>query len=328
MNLYFSRNNHLNKHAMLRYLQQHQINKTAWDACLEASVERISYGQSWYLDAVCPRWDAVVEEQKGRYVSVFPLPLARQLGVWRVQQPLFTQQLGLFTTTDSSYRKVNSYLDLLPTSFRKVYLQLNTQNLLPSSIPQYCCSERQTYHLSLASPYQTLYQQYSTNQKRNIKKAKKAGLEVHALHEVDTLIRVFRETKGMELRELKTSHYKMLRQLYLTLQRQQAAELLQAVGEDGQLQAGALLVHEPGKVIFLFGASTAAGKRNGAMAYLLDACIQRHAGSTCVLDFEGSMAPSVSKFYAGFGGTPVPYVSLNRQPIPWYRSWNKATSTS
>ncbi|MHA6249827.1 GNAT family N-acetyltransferase [Pontibacter sp. CAU 1760] len=328
MNLYFSGSNHLNKHAMLRYLRHHQINKTAWDACVHAAAERIIYGQSWYLDAVCPRWDAVVEEQEGRYVSVFPLPLARRMGVWRVQQPLFTQQLGLFTTTESTNREVSIYLNLLPPSYRKVYLQLNTQNKLASGIPQYHGSERQTYHLSLELPYQALYQQYNSNQKRNINKAIKAGLEVHALSEVDTLIRVFRETKGVELRELRSRHYQMLQQLYLALQRRQAAGLLQAVGADGQLQAGALLVHEPGKIIFLFGASTAAGKRNGAMAFLLDACIQRYAGSACVFDFEGSMVPSVAKFYAGFGGTPVPYVSLNRQLTPWYRTWKKVNFTS
>ncbi|MCJ8164826.1 GNAT family N-acetyltransferase [Pontibacter sp. E15-1] len=312
---------------MLRYLPHQQIDPIAWDACLQASGERMLYGFAWYLDAVCGRWDAVVEEREGRYVSVFPLPLSRRFGQRVVQQPYFTQQLGLFTTPESSIRAVADYLALIPERYKQVYLQLNTGNVAAAG-NGFGLQERHTYHLCLQPPYQQLHQAYSTNHKRNLKKARKANLQVLALDGIDVLIQLFKNTKGRELREMKPKHYTLLERLYSALRRHGVAELRQVVGPDGEVRAAALLVQQPDKVIFLFGASSEAGKRSGAMAFLLDSCIRRYAGTARTLDFEGSMVPSVAKFYAGFGGTPQPYVSLARHYTPWYLSWKKVSFTS
>ena len=315
---------------MLRYLPHHQINFAAWDECVAASEQRIIYAFSWYLNSVCRQWDAIVEEQEGVYHSVFPLPLQQRFGQLYCQQPFFTQQLGLFTTTASKVKEVAPYLQLVPDKYNHVHLQLNTRNSvsgaeLPAGYKQ---QERVTYHLSLQPVYKELLRQYSTNQKRNIKKADKAFLQVIEANNIARLISLFRATKGKELQEVKSKHYKLLARLYKELEKQQAAELLEVRNVRGDVLAAALLVHQPGMTIFLFGASSEAGKQHGAMAFLLDSCIRKYAGSNRVLDFEGSMVASVAKFYANFGASPVTYVSLIKQNRPWYLPWKNRTSTS
>lgn len=313
---------------MLRYLSHHQINRLVWDNCVAASGQRIVYAFSWYLDTVCKQWDAVVEEQDGNYVSVFPLPLGRWFGQLGVLQPYFTQQLGLFTTAESQEREVKDYLAYIPEKYKGIYLQLNTANtLVAASLPAYAVQERVTYLVSLEAGYSALRQRYSTNQKRNLKKAVAAGVQLSSGEDVRALIQLFKETKGRELREVKEKHYIILAKLYRALQEHEAAAIVQVTDASGNLLAAALLVLQPDKIIFLFGASSEAGKGCGAMAFLLDNIIQQHAGSKRVLDFEGSMVPSVAKFYANFGATPVPYVSITRQHTPWYLSWKKETST-
>ncbi|WP_114781931.1 GNAT family N-acetyltransferase [Botryobacter ruber] len=315
---------------MLRYLPHHQIDFDAWDACVEASEQYILYACSWYLNTVCKRWDAVVEEQEGVYVSVFPLPLVRRLWQLRVQQPFYTQQLGLFTTSRSRFRELPPYLQLIPARYKQVHLQLNTANtsLDLSTITEYQKQERVNYHLDLKPGYEHIYRNYLPKHRPKTKRSPRLGLEVKQLSTIEPLIRLFKSTKGRELHDVKQKHYILLAQLYKELQQRQRAELLQVVDSTGTLYAAALLVHQQDKIIFLFSSSSAAGRRVYAMAFLLDSCIRKYAGSNRILDFEGSMIPSVAKFYANFGATPVPYVSLKKQNRPWYLPWKNRTSTS
>jgi hypothetical protein len=88
------------------------------------------------------------------------------------------------------------------------------------------------------------------------------------------------------------------------------------------LLAGAVFVRHASFVIYLFAAASSEGKKFGAPLLLLDHVIQRHAGSPgLILDFEGSMIPSIARFFANFGAVPVPYVALTQTRQPWYLQW-------
>ncbi|MBC5994685.1 GNAT family N-acetyltransferase [Pontibacter cellulosilyticus] len=313
---------------MLRYLPHHEINEKSWDNCLEASAERIIYACSWYLNVVCKRWDAVVEEdEQGNYISVFPLPLGRRLGQLGVLQPYFTQQLGLFTTACSKYKSIDSYLALIPAKYKGVYLQLNTANTeAGEAATGLAVGKRTNYHLPLGQPYNDLVKNYKNRHKLN--KARRSGLEVKPLENIEVLIRLFKNTKGRELTEVKAKHYRLLAQLHEVLKARKAAELWQVVNEAGEAVVAAFFILQPDKLIFLFSGASEEGRRTAAMTLLLDSMIQRFAGNNIILDFEGSMVPSVANFYANFGAEPVTYLSLSRQHTPWYLKWKEAISIS
>ena len=314
---------------MLRYLPRHEVNEKNWNDCVEASAESMIYAFSWFLDTVCKSWDAVVEvDNEGKYTSVFPLPLGRRFGQLGVLQPYFTQQLGLFTTAQSKYKSINDYLQLIPGKYKSIYLQLNTDNTanLNYNSSEITVGERINYHLSLRPAYEELLKNYKNRHKLN--KALRSGIEVKPLDNLDTMIRLFRSTKGKELTEIKEKHYRLLAKMYEVLKSHQAAELWQVVNAHGEAIAAAFFAVQPGKVIFLLSGASEEGRQTAAMTLLLDSVIRRHAGSDCILDFEGSMAPSVAKFYANFGAKPITYLSLTRQHTPWYLKWKEATSTS
>lgn len=314
---------------MLRYLPHHEINEKYWDDCVEASAERIIYAFSWYLNTVCKRWDAVVEQdEQGKYASVFPLPLGRRFGQLGVLQPYFTQQLGLFTTPQSKHKSINDYLQLIPGKYKSMYLQLNTDNTAEAKhhAEQLTIKERVTYHLPLPLPYEVLSKQYRNRYK--LHKAQRSNIEVRPLTSINPLIQLFRHTKGKELSEVKEKHYRLLASLYEVLRHYKAAELWQVVNAAGEAVAAAFFILQPDKIIFLFSGANEEGRRTAAMTLLLDNIIRRFAGTNRILDFEGSMVPSVAKFYANFGATPITYVSLTRQFTPWYLLWKEAISTS
>jgi hypothetical protein len=307
---------------MLHFLQRADISAERWDACVAASSQRILYAYSWYLDTVCENWGAVVEQAGGRYVSVFPLPFKQTIGVRRIYQPFFTQQLGLFTTASSQYQRLSDYLDCIPGGFWKIFLQLNTANTqlpLPDN-SGFHRRMRTTFHLPLDQPYPLLAEKYSSNLVRNLKKARSQGYAVGPSDDIGSLVQLFRETKGKEVRELQDQDYLRLQQLYGRARSREAAQVL-AARQEGKVVAGAFFLISPGKTIYLFGAASAQAKQTGAMALLLDFLIQQRAGSAHLLDFEGSDLPGVARFYASFGAQPVSYVSLSQTNLPWYLKW-------
>jgi hypothetical protein len=179
---------------------------------------------------------------------------------------------------------------------------------------------RITYHLALDQPYEKLYQAYSYNQQRNIRKGPDGCQVVPG--DISRLIALFRETKGAQVPELQEKEYARLGRLYRELHRRGCGQVFELrAGE--QLLAAGLFVDSHHHLIYLFGASTTAGRRQAAMARLLDWVICQQAGSGRVLDFEGSDRPSLAKFYANFGARPVPYLSLNRIRIPFLAPWLK-----
>jgi hypothetical protein len=136
------------------------------------------------------------------------------------------------------------------------------------------------------------------------------------------LLTLFQATKGPAA-GLRQSHYAMLRRLVAAGQERGQVELLEVrQPETGDLLAGALFVLFRTRLVYLFAAASNAGKKAAAPMLLLDYAIQRHAGTAgLVLDFEGGMIPSIARFFANFGATPVPYAALSFTQRPWYLQW-------
>ncbi|MFC5271145.1 GNAT family N-acetyltransferase [Adhaeribacter terreus] len=305
---------------MLKYLKHSEIDLALWDNCVRNSAQQMLYAYSGYLEiSTSGNWDAIVEMQAGKYVSVFPLPFKKMLGEPFVYQPFHSQQLGLFTTSESRETTVNTFLAKIPKQFRKVYLQLNTQNTfevgpLPTgflSVP------RVTFHLNLAYEYSVLKESFSTNVKRNIKKAKKEKYEVATTENLPDLIKLYRQTRGKELKDVKDRHYALFEKQYAFLLQNSLAQLSE-IRQNGELIAGALFLKQPGKLVFLFSAASETGKQHGAMPFLISRIIKQYAGTSTIFDFEGSSIPNLARFYSSFGAKPVTYLSVSRNNLPWY----------
>ncbi|MGV3540639.1 MAG: GNAT family N-acetyltransferase [Rufibacter sp.] len=302
---------------MIQLLRHHQIDQEKWGDCLRHAEAPLAYAHFWYLEVVTQgNWQALVEVQGQEYVSLFPVPVKSFLGQRRVYQPFFTQQLGLFLTAKSQERELAKYMEILSGEFTHIQLQMPHFSAAPNALNKnWRYRSRPNYELLLNQPYAQLYQNYSLNLRRNLKKAQAAQLEVTPAQDIQPLLHLFRQGKGQELRELRVRHYQLLAQLYAQA-KQQGVGYLWEVRQNQELLAAAFLVEEPTRTIFLFGASSAAGKKQNAMALLLDHALRRHAETPGIFDFEGSEVPGVAKFYASFGAKPVPYVSLNLKPQP------------
>lgn len=310
---------------MPRLLRYRELDLTAWDACVASAREALPYACSWWLRATAGRWDALVEieAQTGRYLAVWPLPVKWRPWGQEVYQPPFTQQLGVYSQLVAT--NLLPYLEQLVPRYSRCYAQLNEAHQLPErTSPPILVQQRQTYHLLLEAPYETLRAAYAADYRRRLRQQESASapLTVTETADVEPLLRLFRETKGPEA-GLKPRHYKKLRRLVGALRQRNLLEVYEMHQPGtGALLAGALFVRYRGRLIYLFAAASPEGKKAAAPLALLDAAIRRHAGTPgLVLDFEGSMIPSIARFFANFGATPVSYAALSFTHRPWYLQW-------
>lgn len=300
------------------------IDKGKWDACIDQSFNGIIYAYSWYLDIVSENWEGLVEDD---YKRVMPLTSRSKLGFHYLYQPAFTQQLGVFSSTeDLSEKVILNFLMQIPAKYKLIEVNLNAESKVDHKelyLRKYKTEEYLTHYLDLNKDYESLRKGYSKNIVRNIQKSKGAEIQIEKNNNVLQLIDLFKQNKGREIRNLKKDDYKNLNNLVSFLILQNIAEVWNALTSEKELCAGIIFITYHNKAIFLFSAISEKAKNTGAMAFLIDSFIRENAKRNLVLDFEGSNIPGLKRFYKSFGAEEIKYIHLKKNMLPWYISWFK-----
>jgi len=305
---------------LIRYLHHNEIDKEKWDAFIASSPQRLAYSYSWYLDAVSPGWDALVEDD---YESVFPLTHRKMAGINYLFQPYFTQQLGLFSKQETvSENKLREFLLAIPGKFKLIEIQINTSNKTDNP-DGFKLKQKITHHLDLNSSYEEIKSGYSENLTRNIKKAIKYELKVNNNVPFTDIIKSFRNNKGKDIGNLKDQDYKTFNKLLAEADKRKLLDSMGVINSEGNVIAGAVFLRSPLSYIFLFSATEEEAKEKGAMAFLIDAFIRNHSKENKILDFEGSMNVNLARFYKSFGSKEVVYLQILKNNLPLIIRWLK-----
>jgi hypothetical protein len=301
---------------MIRYLRNAEIDRTRWDECLRNSTFRRIYAYSWYLDIVCPDWDALVADD---YRIIMPLTHNSRYGIRYLFQPFFAQQLGPFSNGTIDLKEFSDFFRMMTDAFRFAEIQVNSGvDFVPAG---WKVRLRVNNELPLGKEYQAIYEGYARNTKRNLKKASASGLTAGPAPSPETLVSLFRNNFGKKEGKLKTVHYERMNNLIKILMSRGMAITEGIYTRNGTLQAAACLVKDELRHYFLFAASAEEARESGAMFMLIDRYIQAHAGSGGLLDFEGGNEPSLGRFYKGFGAIPVTYSALSYNALPKPVKW-------
>lgn len=294
----------------IEFLKRDDIDTAKWDNCIARSVNGIVYAYSWYLDIVAENWGALVADD---YQAVFPLTYNKKYGISYIYQPLFTQQLGLFSVGSINHELVSNFLDAIPSDFKFIAVSLNT--FIKVEYPIAKVVQKVTHHLDLIEPYTTISSRYSSNTKRNISKAVAYNVSVVKGLSPSQLLQLKRENMTTPLRQ---KHFKILNRLITQSVMNGVGELYGAYTERNELCAGVLFLKSNGKAIYLLASSNPEGRDNRAMFALVDHYINANSETHLVLDFEGSNIESVARFYSGFGASPCEYNHIIINRLPWY----------
>jgi hypothetical protein len=302
---------------MIQYLQHNEIDKTKWDEAIDHSVNKLIYANSWYLDIVCPGWNALVEDD---YVSVMPLTAGMKYGTPYLYPPYFAQQLGIFSRKNISQEKAQEFLHSIPAQYKFMEVHLNTQNTF--EFPGFQVKKNINIELSLNPSYETLHKKFSDDIKRNIKKAQKHGVVIKKDISPSSIVSIFRKNTGKKISNLSDKNYKTLLLLITTCIQKGFAETHGAFLND-KLCAGVVWLIRNNRAIFLFSATDPIAKSSGAMPFLINEFIKKHSGKDMILDFEGSNLPGLARFYNGFGSKENVYLQVRKNNLPGIIKWLK-----
>jgi hypothetical protein len=296
---------------LVRYLSHAEIDQAKWDLCIEQAPNGLVYAYSWYLNIASPNWEALILDD---YLAVMPLTAHRKYFIHYLSQPYFTQQLGVFAKHGLSQDLLQNFLLAIPKKFKFIDIQLNEQNQVLH--PKLKLRKRRNYVLDLAKSYEKIAKEYSTQNKRNLKKAKKFELQIQSIGISETIL-FYKLHKAVSTKGVKESDYERLQQLMDKATEQQKILCKGVFDKSGELlAAGAFLAHK-NRIIFLLGNGSELGREKGAMTYLMDNIIFLFAEHRMVLDFEGSEIEGIARFFKSFGAEKRNYYRFKRNRLPW-----------
>jgi hypothetical protein len=298
----------------IQYLDQKEIDKKKWDACITRADNGLIYGYADFLDTMAGDWDALI---MGDYEAVMPLPWRKKYGIRYIYQPAFVAQLGVFgNNLDSTI--LNGFVKAIPSSFKFIDLPFNHQNRFQAD--NYQIRERVNYVLDLHRPYDELYSKYRENIRRNIKKSEGYGCYLKKDVSVEDIISLAAMNEKGGTESIDFRNFKILEE---KLRADNRSLNYGIVSKQGQLLASAVFFFSHKRAFYLLVGNHPNGRTLGASHALVDAFIRDHAGQDLLLDFEGSDIRNLAFFYSSFGAVEETYISLLWNRLPWFARWMK-----
>jgi hypothetical protein len=297
---------------LIHYLKHNQIDTLKWNRAIDSSVNALVYAYSWYLDVVCPNWEALVLND---YEVVMPLTTRHKFGVHYLYNPVLVQQLGISSSTIIDEKLVEKFIDHIPKLIKFAEINLNFANVI--SKEKYSIKSNQNFILELNKHYSQLHSSYSENTQRNLKKSRKHNLEITYEISIDDVIELFKNDKGLELENFSDQNYITLKQIHPIIMSHCLGSFVAGIkDENKKLLAAAFFIVHKSRITFIFSGNSFEGKKLGAMTLLIDCIINKHCNSEMILDFEGSNDFGLGRFYKSFGAINQPYVSLKINKLP------------
>lgn len=292
--------------------QVHTLNtldKEKWDQLNKNSRGGSFFNQSFILEAlpIVPRFFIY-----GDYDSGICIPYSKFGPFKRVLQPTFIQKLGFISSKEFdpsiplkalqtnripfinqgyNFNEGNSDLD-----FRQLGKRLITKKSLI---------------LNLKLGVEEIQKRYSTNLKRNIKKAHKHQLTEKSGQDTTEFVIRFFEEMGNKIPALKEQRKETIKVLLSRLQSMNQLRLVYAEKPQGSKIAGLVLVKFKNRTTYWLGYSTSEGLNLGAMPFLLDSALRKESEDSTIFDFEGGNLKGTKRFFEQFRPEEETYPSLN-----------------
>lgn len=306
----------------LIHLKHNEIDKIKWENCILNAFNGNLYAFAWYLDIVCPNWEALVSEN---YEVVIPLTVKTKMTLKMMQQPLFAQQLGVFTNNAINLVNIDDYIRQIIGMFSYCNFYVNKHNILKDFIAHKVnVVSKVNYELDLIYSYDYLSSKYHTNTKRNIAKARQNDLTLK-INDItaQTFVEFIRKNVGFKVGHLKKRDYQKMLQIINFAEKYKFGQSYCVYDKRKRLISVAYFIFSHNKIYYLFAANSTVGKEKRAMFFLMDEFIRKYSEKNVILDFEGSMIPGLARYYEGFGAVAGKYQQIISNQLPFYIRWIK-----
>lgn len=290
----------------IQRIKHDDIDIKKWNKTILKSEIPTVYAHSYFLDAMCYTWEALVIND---YETVFPLTWKKKFGIKYLPQPYFTSQLGVFGVIDDEREKL--FYQYILKHFKLIEYELNSANHIQSKYIQ----PKHTFVIEYKNGFS-----FNQNTKRNIAKAKASGMRVLEVPELEItwlseqILNPFL-LQELNIPELEVSHFG---DLVANCLYSNALYTLTTVNEKNEIKAIAHFVFNSRYALFLKGTNTDKADNSGSMHLLMEHAINFFAEKKVeCFDFGGgSVNEGLANFYKGFGGTQRNFSFLRVNNLP------------
>ncbi|NVK27847.1 MAG: hypothetical protein HWE14_07375 [Flavobacteriia bacterium] len=303
----------------IRFIPAKEVDTDKWDACIKADPEGLIYNTSWYLDTIGVDWDALV---LGDYEAVMPLCRRVKYKQHYVFRPFGVQQQGVTGKDADRPELLMDFLSALPSELKYIEFYTNGRNDVSCVSNDWKRKENVNLILRVGSSYENLYSNFSSNTKRNIKKASKLNFKIFEHDPPEVLLRLFKNNQGKKY-PVDDAFYPAMRHLMHVLIHKRIGQVWTIQDERNTTVAGIFVMIYQGRATLLFSAMDEYGRDNQAMSHLINEYLLLSSGHIDMFDFEGSNEPGLQRFYGGFGAVQRNYFLLKKNDLPIPFRWFK-----
>lgn len=273
----------------------------------------------WYLDTVYGKncWRAFLEYRDSQIFALLPFSESPE---GCIAMPAITQYAGPYLQIPDMLSRAKRYSlqeQLLSSLLEQVdqfgidcYAQrwgTWIENWMPAFWLHYQHEPRFTYLLNCRQPYDEIYQGFST-QVRN--KLKRISIQIAEEQSVEKLYDLQNESLGLQGKKPKFS-YDELAKLANAAFIHDCGTVLYAYANNQCLSA-AFLLWDKYNVYYYIAGNDRRYLQHNSSTILIDRCIRLACKQKKIFDFTGSMLPSLSRYYRGFGATLFSYPIITK----------------
>lgn len=290
----------------IQYLRRSQIADSLWNQCVVEAPNTLIYASTWYLDALCDHWDALVY---GDYKAVMPLPWRSKWGIKYVYTPFFVPVLNICCTSKAAGIPA-VFFEVLTKYFRYGTFDMDQPFITP--LPSHWkAAQRTNFILPAEKP-----PSFSRLVRRKLAAAEHANISIETGVPAEAIIRkyqaVYHATHGVIP---KRSFDQLVHAC--TVAPAGCVQTLAAHLPNAPFAGFYLLLQDNINCYSLLGGSTKAGKNAGAFYALTHKAIQLAQASTKNFRFEGSDRDGIAFFNKQFDPEPQDYSQLRLNRLPW-----------
>lgn len=249
----------------------------------------------------------------------------KRFGLNIFRNPPYTPYVGPFF----DYRAINSaariseqrvvveamvdYLKLQNASIVALSMAPSITDCLPFYLQQWKVVPQYTYRIDLSQSEEAILAAMSTERRKNIRKAKIDGISVVEDLKTDTLRSLMIETYTRQNFKIPL---KITDQVLKTFSPGNNCICMIAKQPDGKPIAGVYIIHDNQSAFYLIGGYSTGGHHAAGALAMWHAILKTKDLGLKVFDFEGSIIPSIERYFRGFGGTFTPTFTVNKASIP------------
>ena len=307
-------------------------NKKKWAIACSTSDIPIFMQAAW-LNAVCAHpdnWQVVYEcdsnnfiiaaliihrENKNFYTRLAAPHLTPHAGIWFKK----THFKHLYESYYYEKKIIAALIERIPkATFAEIRLMPQNNDAQPFFWAGYSLGVRYTYQLEIEKNREFLLKEMNANTRRNIKKGE-------AIYNVctDFSLDVFTNLLDASFKR-QDKQSAVPKNVWQQLEqneeiRSQRLLLFASDKTTRQAEATVYIIFDNQTAYYVAGGSTAEGRKNGALFFLLWQAILKVPTKLMKFDFEGSMLPTIEPVFRGFGAEQTPYIVVQKTKNPFWR---------